>query len=349
MKILQIIDSLDPGGAEKFSVNLANTLAERQGYSSFLLVTNGRGKLRSLLNPSTRVEFLEKEKKNIFKSVLHSIRIIYEIKPALIHAHSSSIYLALILKLIFRDIRLVYHDHNPKIVPRNLLFRLSRYIDYTITVNEEIQAYHLKYSSCKIVQLLNNFSAVNDSCASSSKKQDELEILMVANFRKEKNHDLLIESINDLCQNGYQLQLTLVGSNTNSKVYEDMIALIAKYELGSRISIYNDIIDVSSFLRKADICVLSSSFEGTPLALIEYGLSGTPCVVTDVGENSKIVRDFTDGRVVEAGNAEIFASAIQNVIDNLPFYQSNMDNFKERVNNEYGPNKFIKDYLELLS
>ena len=51
MRVLQLIDSLHPGGAERVSVNIANALVENID-KSFLCVTREEGILKESLTPS---------------------------------------------------------------------------------------------------------------------------------------------------------------------------------------------------------------------------------------------------------------------------------------------------------
>ena len=52
MRILQIIDSLEVGGAERMAVNYANSLAGRVAFSG-LAATRAEGPLRDELNAGT--------------------------------------------------------------------------------------------------------------------------------------------------------------------------------------------------------------------------------------------------------------------------------------------------------
>jgi glycosyltransferase involved in cell wall biosynthesis len=68
--------------------------------------------------------------------------------------------------------------------------------------------------------------------------------------------------------------------------------------------------DVGSVLAACDVAVLASLEEGTPLALIEYGLAGRAVVATDVGEVAEVLDDGRAGRVVPPGDAAAIATAV---------------------------------------
>lgn len=62
MRIVQIIDSLDAGGAERMAVNYANTLVGKIVFSG-LIATRKEGVLKENLNPEVSYLFLKKTKK----------------------------------------------------------------------------------------------------------------------------------------------------------------------------------------------------------------------------------------------------------------------------------------------
>ena len=58
MRVLQLIDSLDAGGAERMAVTIANSLAET-GVASYLCSTRHEGLLKASLLPSVNYFFLQ--------------------------------------------------------------------------------------------------------------------------------------------------------------------------------------------------------------------------------------------------------------------------------------------------
>src|SRR5690606_1386313 len=110
MRVLQLIDSLRPGGAERMAVNYANGLASRID-ASFLCCTRMEGLLKEQLSPEVGYLFLDK--KSVFdrKAFLLLKRFIKENRIDLIQAHSSSFFLAVLIKMSLPGIKLVWHDH----------------------------------------------------------------------------------------------------------------------------------------------------------------------------------------------------------------------------------------------
>ncbi|HOM57570.1 MAG TPA: glycosyltransferase family 4 protein, partial [Candidatus Latescibacteria bacterium] len=68
--------------------------------------------------------------------------------------------------------------------------------------------------------------------------------------------------------------------------------------------------DIPGVLNTFDVFVLSSNWEGLPIALIEAAASGLPIVATDVGGVHEIVQNGKNGWLVEPGNVEQLAGRI---------------------------------------
>jgi len=61
MRIVQLIDSLEAGGAERMAVNYANVLSEKIAFSG-LVATRKEGVLKNQLNEGVQYLFLNKKK-----------------------------------------------------------------------------------------------------------------------------------------------------------------------------------------------------------------------------------------------------------------------------------------------
>ncbi|MGW0594313.1 glycosyltransferase [Streptosporangium sp. NPDC002607] len=73
--------------------------------------------------------------------------------------------------------------------------------------------------------------------------------------------------------------------------------------------------DVEAVYAAADVIVLTSDNEGTPLSLIEAGMAGTPVVSTRVGSVAEIVRDGHTGLLSSTDPAELAAHTVRLLCD----------------------------------
>jgi glycosyltransferase involved in cell wall biosynthesis len=73
--------------------------------------------------------------------------------------------------------------------------------------------------------------------------------------------------------------------------------------------------DIASLMRAADAFVMSSIFEGMPLALLEAGASELPIVATRVGGNAETMVEGRSGLLVPAGNSAALGRAMRSLAD----------------------------------
>ena len=109
MKILQLIDTLRLGGAERMAVNIANVLSE-QNYENVLVVTRANGPLAEFFPTKTIYLQLQKKSSFDFISFYKLLNFIKKEKPTVFHAHSTSIYWGILIKLFYPSLKLIWHD-----------------------------------------------------------------------------------------------------------------------------------------------------------------------------------------------------------------------------------------------
>lgn len=80
--------------------------------------------------------------------------------------------------------------------------------------------------------------------------------------------------------------------------------------LARRIRFLGWVHDLPSLYRALDVVVLSSTQEGTPVALIEAQAAARPVVATRVGGVAEVVRDGEGGVLVRSGDAVAMADAV---------------------------------------
>src|SRR5690606_8062207 len=97
MRVLQLIDSLRPGGAEKMAVNIANALLPHVE-GSYLCCTRQEGMLKEEIKSEVGYLFLNKKNRMDPKAIIRLRRYIKENEIDIIHAHSTSFFLAGLLK-----------------------------------------------------------------------------------------------------------------------------------------------------------------------------------------------------------------------------------------------------------
>ena len=175
MRVVQIIDSLEIGGAEKMAINYANGLAKRADFSG-LVTTRAEGNLKTQLSDSVSYLFLKKKKTIDIPAVLRLRKYCKQNKVDYLQPHSSSYFTALLVKLIHPKVKILWHDHNglSEFISSEKSFALkiaSFFFKGIIVVNYKLKAWAEKELNCKNVIYLPNFTSIDSSIKSETLKE----------------------------------------------------------------------------------------------------------------------------------------------------------------------------------
>lgn len=110
----------------------------------------------------------------------------------------------------------------------------------------------------------------------------------VANFREQKNHALLVEILAELSRRTVDYRCAMVGAGP---LEEATRRLVAARGLEGAVSILGVRDDVPALLGAMDVVVLTSLWEGLPVAVMEALAAGRPIVATDVDGIHEVLHD----------------------------------------------------------
>jgi len=101
--------------------------------------------------------------------------------------------------------------------------------------------------------------------------------------------------------------------------------------------------DIEKVLSAADIVILTSDNEGTPLSLIQAGMAGLPVVTTNVGSVSEIVLSGKTGIITSLGVHEI-ANALEQLINNSELRATMGAAAREFTTTNFGGDRLVRDH-----
>ena len=104
--------------------------------------------------------------------------------------------------------------------------------------------------------------------------------------------------------------------------------------------------DIEKVLSAADLVVLTSDNEGTPLSLIQAGMAGLPVVTTRVGSVPEVVLDGTTGIITGLGVQEI-ADALEKLTNSSDLRGHMGAAAKEFTLANFGVKRLVHDHEEL--
>lgn len=350
MRVLQLIDTLKPGGAERMAVSYANLL-DKKGSSSFLCCTRAEGDLKSQVNRQVGYLYLEKKKTIDFKAFIKLQRFIVKNQIEIVHAHSSSFFIASILKISGMPFKLVWHDHygNSELLSKRkstILKLCSSTFNGIISVNQTLKDWALNNLKTKNVVFINNFVSVEEEIETSISLKGPInafKIICLANLRPQKDHLNLLKAF-EMVSEKLNSTLHLIGYSPKTSYSKDIESYILNSKIKAKIFYYGTQTDVMSYLKQANLGVLSSNSEGLPVALLEYGLAGLPVIVTDVGECKKVVNEY--GLVIEPKNYIKLKDAIFYYFKNDKKRIEDAINFQKHILSKYGENSIYKQIFQ---
>ncbi|WP_412984482.1 glycosyltransferase [Pontimicrobium sp. IMCC45349] len=354
MRVLQIIDSLDAGGAERMAVNLANGLGtHKQIDKSFLCTTRAEGLLKSSVNNDVGYLFLDKKKALDIKSILKLNKFIKQNKITIIHAHSTSFFIATIVKLLNGNVKLFWHDHYGKSEQLNerssfVLKICSRFFTHIFSVNMTLLNWAKNKLSCNSATYLSNFASnkLSPKTETELKGEKGKRILCLANLRPQKDHKNLINAFNKLSKIVDSWTLHCVGKNFNDEYSKSIFKLVDNLKLNESVFFYGSKQDTTNIISQSDIGVLASNSEGLPLALLEYGLGKLTVITTNVGDCSVVITDGIEGRVVPPNDNEKLFLAMKDLIEDEALSKNYSKNLNEKVKNQFSEKAILEDLIK---
>ncbi|MEU3165460.1 glycosyltransferase [Streptosporangium sp. NPDC006930] len=135
---------------------------------------------------------------------------------------------------------------------------------------------------------------------------DTFLIVHVANFHAQKNHELLVEAAARVGERDPRPLFLLAGSGPlHARVARRVEAL----GLGN-VRLLGHVPDAGRLIASSDLLVLSSSYEGLPVVVMEALAAGVPVVSTAVGGVPHLIEDQRNGLLVKPGDPAALAEGI---------------------------------------
>ena len=227
-------------------------------------------------------------------------RLCQQIQPKLIHAHSAKAGMVARLVARWRQLPCIYTVHGwgfglgrprmQSLILHSVEWILARitpaYFVYVSHADAKQAQRSLQIAADK-GQVIHNGMADHGIRAEVAAHNTPL---MVARVAYQKDHATLVQAF---AQSSYQ-QLTLIGEGTNSPEFQQQLRQWAtdKHHAIQALGIQTD---VPRYFRQAGCLVLTTHYEGLPLAIIEAMCAGLPILASDVGGVNELVEEGVNG------------------------------------------------------
>jgi glycosyltransferase involved in cell wall biosynthesis len=316
INVLQITDTLQLGGLERVAVNVANGLP-RDRYRSHLGSTRAEGPLAETILPDVGRLRLARRGRWDIGALARLVGYIRANDVRILHPHGTSLFIAVAASLFPPWPAVVWHIHFGRHADDDpgQLYRLAvRRLAGVIAVNEPLAEWVRGRLGVRAdrVWYIPNFVCTPpaDEPRPELPGSDGHRVVCVANLRPEKDHANLLRAMRDVVRHVPAVHLLLLGNGGDLVCTGPIVKSMAEDGLAGHVTWLGARSDVSAVLKACDIGVLSSSSEGMPLALLEYGMNGLAAVATQVGQCPEVLDHGRAGLVVLPGSSRSLSDAI---------------------------------------
>ncbi len=340
MKILHIITQTELGGAIAVVAHLANK--QCQEHEVIVVGGEGDGSLWKILDKSVVQEpcstlLREISPVNDIRTALFFSGLNRKYRPDIVHLHSSKA--GILGRVAFPSRKVVYTVHgfdSIRLAYRKFL-PLEQAMQYMCGAIVGVSQYDER--NMRAEKITRNVSYVYNGIYPPSEKVEinlpdlsayRKRILCIARLAKPKNHELFI----DIARKNPDYAFMWIG---NKELPANLPSNC--FFMGSipNAAIYNSV---------ADLCLLTSNYEGLPMTIIEAMSYGKPVVASAVGGISEIVRAGENGYTLE-NREELFTEKIRCILEDKELYNTMSNNSLTIFNKHLAGDKMVEGYNKI--
>ena len=134
-------------------------------------------------------------------------------------------------------------------------------------------------------------------------ESDVVQLMAVGRLSKEKNYIYLIETCGRLKEKGLQFHLNILGGGPEKK---NLIRIIQELGLDGEVTLRGPVNNPYSWMRKADVIVCSSQYEGLSTVIQEAIILGKAIVTTPCGGMIDLLGKSEYGMIVDSSENGLF-------------------------------------------
>lgn len=168
-----------------------------------------------------------------------------------------------------------------------------------------------------------------------------LQCAFIGRVTQIKRPDRFLDAVCEIKKRGVNLDFFIAG---DGELLEMCKARIKQEDLPVTVLGWQS--DIERVLSSADMVVLTSDNEGTPLSLIQAGMAGLPVVTTNVGSVPEVVLDGMTGIVTGLDVQEI-ADALEKLVNDKVLRTKLGADAQEFTLSNFGVKRLVHDHEEL--
>ena len=188
---------------------------------------------------------------------------------------------------------------------------------------------------------INNLPTKDESLKSLGLSDARLQCAIIGRITQIKRPDRFLDVVGEVKKRGIDLDFFMAG---DGELLEGCRKRISQQDLPVTVLGWQS--DIEKVLSAADIVVLTSDNEGTPLSLIQAGMAGLPVVTTNVGSVPEVVLDGVTGIITNLNVQEI-ANALEKLAKDKVLRERLGLAAQEFTLANFGVQRLVHDHQEL--
>jgi glycosyltransferase involved in cell wall biosynthesis len=168
-----------------------------------------------------------------------------------------------------------------------------------------------------------------------------LQCAFIGRVTQIKRPDRFLDVVSEIEKRGVAIEFFVAG---DGELLENCQGRVSREELPVEFLGWQS--DIEKVLSAADMVLLTSDNEGTPLSLIQAGMAGLPVVTTRVGSVPEVVLEGVTGIITSLDVQEI-ADAIEKLAGNRDLRDQMGSAARTFTLANFGVNRLVKDHEEL--
>lgn len=328
--VLTLTDVVGRGGAEAVAEELC-LYADPDRFERSLCVTRptahvagADASLARLRDAGVEVDRLERRGRLDMRPLGRLLSQLRSRAVDIVHAHKfgSNVWASLLGQVAGVPV-VVAHEHTwsfegqplRRLADRHVVARLSDAVIAVSEADRRRMVAEVGMPEDRVVLIHNGVDGAGDGDGQRVRRELGLApgvpvVIQTATLRPQKAVEVMIAATAILRRTHPDVRLVVAGQGDVARLQDVALA----HGVGDAVVLLGPRFDVADLLAAASVGVLSSDFEGMPLAVLEYMAAGLPVVATAVGGVPEIVHDAETGFLVPRRDPAALADRISRLL-----------------------------------
>ena len=290
-------------------------------------------------------------------------RIIKQLKPDIVYAHSSKAGAFARIADLGLNNKVIYNPHGwafnmQQSAKKKEMYKWvekvsAHFCDKIVCISDAERESALRGKICKPSKLQVIYNGIDleeiEKTAPMSRAQlgipeDAFVVGMVGRLSKQKAPDTFVKAANLIKEKIPTAFFLMVG---DGELRDQVESLINQYVLGSSFLITGWVDTPTAYMKIMDVGMLLSRWEGFGLVLPEYMACGVPIVATNVDAIPNIIRDGVNGLLVKKDNYYEATKQVMVLYDNFEIKNKIVENATQCVNDKFNGQRVAQESQEI--